>query len=152
MAAVVQEVALTSIERLIMSLHGEPRPMAPRETGLLKDAGEAMIRGIRSVWPRDTSTSYDNWTFRVTTYPNIRIWLENPIEYVTFVHLTGTPPIPPLVDSLLPTVINAVIPQLLPLLRAEIYRTEQEIKRLMATGLVKRNAFLAVVRAGWGTA
>lgn len=148
MAAVVQEVALTSIERLIVSLHGEYREMAPREINLLDMAGEAVIRGIRSVWPRDTSTSYDNWSFEVSPYPRVGFIVENPIEYVTFVHLAGTPPNPPLVDTLLPTVINAVIPQLLPLLREEIYRTEREVQRLMRErGLVKRNAFLAVVRA-----
>lgn len=128
--SIVYPVRLRTAEDFIRSLHGSDRPLTASELLVIDEYALAMVDAIQEAWPVDTSTSRDAWAYEVQEAPGrIEIVIVNPVDYVQFVHLSGTSPDAPLWETLVPQVVSSYGAGLLAALRAEVVATEAEIAR-----------------------
>lgn len=133
MAGVIEKYQLRSIDAFIVSAHGEPREMTLSERNILFAYAQAAVTEIETIWPVDTSTSRDGWTFTVSGRAgDVHIEIENLVDYVEWVHAAGDPT--PLVDEAVPEIVDRWIDQLIPELKREILRTEADIAADLARG------------------
>lgn len=129
MANVVYRVALASIDAYVVRAHGRPRELTLAERRVLIAYGDRIIDDLSDEWPVDTGLSRDAWFYRVSGKAReVAIVVENPVDYVSFVHRAGTPEIPPLWTTLIPEIVNRYAAMLLADLRAAIDRTEAQAR------------------------
>lgn len=129
MAGVEIPLRLESVRRRLIALHGGPRQLLPAEMQALQRLAEALRAWIRSQWPVDTATSRDAWEVAYKgSSAEISITLYNDVDYVEWVHLAGTPEIPPLWEDL-QAELPAIAGDLLPALTAAIERGERDLRR-----------------------
>jgi hypothetical protein len=126
MAGVTAPYHLQSIERYIASVHGGARELTLSERNVLYAYAQAMTDQIEQIWPVDTSLSRDNWTFTISGRADwVGFTIENLLDYAEYVHRKGQTT--PLIESEVPSIIDAGLARLLPALRSEIDSTEKRI-------------------------
>lgn len=151
MANVVYRVALASIDAYVVRVHGRPRELTLGERRVLIAYGDRMVDDLREEWPVDTGFSRDQWFMRISGRAGqVAIVLENPVDYVSFVHRAGQPALPPLWTLLLPEVVGRYAQSMLADLRRAIDRTEATARRegVSVLSILQRNERPAIqVRA-----
>lgn len=121
-------IRLRSLETLVVSLHGGPRPLTLSERDLLAEVGADIVTDIRDAWPRDTGFSAARWSFTLTASTGAyELLLENDAAYAEYVHAQGETT--PLYQSLIPQVVARYRDVLLDRLRPAIQDTEDTLAR-----------------------
>ena len=93
MPAVEVTLAFDSMVAYVRRAHGSPRELTADEDDLLWEFGDNVVTHVQDLWPADTSTSRDLWSFyTVSTASEIAVVIENPMDYATYVHPAGTEP------------------------------------------------------------
>jgi hypothetical protein len=134
--SLVVPVRLESIERYIVQKHGSARQLDTAELRILQQYGERIVELIQANWPVDTGYSRASWVVVTKVKPGqVAFEVQNDAPYVQYVHLMGTPAQPPLWQTLVPRVVQAVAPGLLVALRAQIDKTEAELSQTGMTFL-----------------
>ena len=102
--AVLVDIRLRTIEDYITKKNGgRPRPTTPDEEDVVYRWTALMLAYIRNKWPVDTGTSRDRWSIIFDGSPGrMALFIENPMYYAEYVHVAGTPPDPPLWETLIP--------------------------------------------------
>ncbi len=128
-------VHLSSVETYIRAVNGAPRGLTADESDIVFEYASQITSDIEDAWPVDTSTSRDAWSFEVNgSAGEIGFTLENDVDYASYVHLAGTPPEPPLWETLLPATIQSYAGNLLRDLRTEIAAGQRRITQNKADG------------------
>jgi hypothetical protein len=117
---------LGSMEAYLRSVHKGPRELAVSEIRVLNRYAADILTDIEDAWPVDTSTSRDAFQWTLAD-DGIAIVIENDTDYAEYVHRKGTPPDPPLFETLIPEVWESYKPALISDLRAAIDATERTI-------------------------
>jgi len=124
-------IHLKSVENFVVQRHGSFRQLTVPERKILIHWAEVMVSMIQASWPVDTSYSRDGFFATITGSKRpFQIIIENRVGYVQWVHRAGTSRDPEraLWRTLIPDVLASVQAQMLNEIRAEIIRTEADIK------------------------
>ena len=122
MGAVEVTVRLRTIDQYIRTKHGRPRSLTPGEMDIATRWVDKIVELVRSEWPIDTGTSYDNWTASLNPRGGqISITVSNDMYYAEYVH-DG------LWRSVVPRAVKAVKRLLISQLKTAILRTEERLE------------------------
>ena len=103
MAVLVDIRLKTSEDYITKKNEGDPRRPTDAEADVINHWAEIVLAYIRNRWPVDTGTSRDRWSIVFDGTPGrMALFIENPMYYAEYVHLAGTPPDPPLWETLIP--------------------------------------------------
>ena len=101
MPAVRATIRFRTIDAYIRRVHGRYRSLTSLEGSVVDQYADRIIRGIRARWPIDTGTSWGKWQYKQISWPGeIALIIENPMNYTTYVHPSGTAPNPSAAGSL----------------------------------------------------
>lgn len=136
-------VRLRSVEQVVRRLHGSDRSLSVAEIRILADGADEILGEIVDSWPVDTSTSRDAMQVDIETAPGFYgLTISNDADYAEYIHEKGTPADPPLWETLIPSVVARLAPQIVARLTVEIPRTEARLARY-ATRREQANALAA---------
>jgi len=131
--AIMFNVKLTTVQNYIFEQHGSYRQISADELAVVDLHAARMMHDIERGWPVDTSTSRDAFKWVLDENP-LMISFRNHVFYAQYVHLRGTPPEPPLFETLIPRVARAHAPGLLWDMRAVTPLIEKQIEIAQAAG------------------
>lgn len=126
---------LRDVEAAIRAQNGGYRQLSVDERAVMDAYGIAIRNAVADQWPVDTSQSRDNFDYNILdTAAFLGIELVNDLDYAQYVHRKGTPPEPPLWQTLIPEVWAEYKPMFVVAMLGAVADTQRRIEESKAAG------------------